>query len=423
MQNFDETLSWPAEDYSRVPYRVFTDQEIFEREQERIWKGPVWNYLALEAEIPKPGDFLVTYVGDTPVVVNRAEDGSIHAWVNRCAHRGTMVVREPRGNRTSHTCVYHHWCYDLKGNLIGVPFQKGSQGQGGMPESFKKEDHGLQTYTIATYRGVIFGATRPDVEPLEDYLDEPACKMLDRLFRKDIEILGYMRQRMPANWKVYWENLNDGYHAGLLHQLPVVFGIHRITQEGGITLDKRQRHGWSYVLYDSDDEDAIHEGYDGTGIYDEGFTLNDRSVVDFIDEENDREVLNMLNVFPSVFFQQLSNTLATRQIRPKNSGEFELYWTYFGYTDDTPELRRARMQQGNMVGPAGYVSLEDGESGVLIQRAVQRQGEFHSVVEMGGTGPVENQTNLVTEVPIRGFWRHYCEMMGFNTKQVRSAAE
>ena len=76
-----------------------------------------------------------------------------------------------------------------------------------------------------------------------------------------------------------------------------------------------------------------------------------------------------------------------------------------------------------MVGPAGYVSLEDGESGVLIQRAVQRQGEFHSVVEMGGTGPVENQTNLVTEVPIRGFWRHYCEMMGFNTKQVRSAAE
>ena len=76
MQDFDQILTWPAEDYSRVPYRVFTDQNIFEAEQERIWKGPVWNYLALEAEVPKPGDFLVTYVGDTPVVVNRAEDGS-----------------------------------------------------------------------------------------------------------------------------------------------------------------------------------------------------------------------------------------------------------------------------------------------------------------------------------------------------------
>ena len=105
--------------------------------------------------------------------------------------------------------------------------------------------------------------------------------------------------------------------------------------------------------------------------------------------------------------------MATRQIRPKNPGEFELYWTYFGYKDDTPELRKARMQQVNMVGPAGMISLEDGESGVLIQRAVQRQGEFHSTIEMGGVGPVENQTNLVTEVPIRGFWRHYCEMMGF----------
>ena len=136
MQDFDQILTWPAEDYSRVPYRVFTDQDIFEAEQERIWKGPVWNYLALEAEVPKPGDFLVTYVGDTPVVVNRAEDGSIHAWVNRCAHRGTMVVREPRGNRTTHTCVYHHWCYDLKGNLIGVPFQKGSQRPGRHAEVF-----------------------------------------------------------------------------------------------------------------------------------------------------------------------------------------------------------------------------------------------------------------------------------------------
>ena len=424
MQEFDQILTWPAEDYSRVPYRVFTDQDIFEAEQERIWKGPVWNYLALEAEIPNPGDFLVTYVGDTPVVVNRAEDGSIHAWVNRCAHRGTMVVREPRGNRTSHTCVYHHWCYDLKGNLIGVPFQKGSQGQGGMPKSFRKEDHGLQTYKIATHAGVIFGATHPDVEPLEDYVGEPGCQMLDRLFGKDIEILGYMRQRMPANWKVYWENLNDGYHAGLLHQLAVVFGISRLTQEGGMILDKKQRHTLSYALSDSDDEAAIRAGgYDNTTLYDNQLTLEDPSLVGFIDEYDDRHVLSMLTVFPSIFFQQMSNTLATRQIRPKNPDEFELYWTCFGYKDDSPELRKARIQQFNIAGPAGLVSMEDGESGVLIQRAIRRQGEFHSVVEMGGVGDVTDQTNLVTEVPIHGFWRFYCEIMGFNQSRARSAAE
>ena len=74
-------LTWPAQDFGRVPYGVFTDPDVFEMEQERIWKGDVWNYLALDAEIPNPGDFLNTYCGDTPVVVNRAEDGSIHAWV------------------------------------------------------------------------------------------------------------------------------------------------------------------------------------------------------------------------------------------------------------------------------------------------------------------------------------------------------
>ena len=313
-------LTWPAADYSRVPYGVFTDPDVYELEQERIFKGPVWIYLALEAEIPNPGDFLVTYVGDTPAVVNRAEDGSIHAWVNRCAHRGTMVVREPRGNRTTHTCVYHHWCYDLEGNLIGVPFQKGSQGQGGMPASFRKEDHSLQRYRVATYRGAIFGASHPDVEPLEDFLGSRMREFLDYMFREPIEILGYMRQRMPANWKIYYENLMDGWHGGLLHQLPVVFGIHRVTQAGGQSLDQHKRHVAWRVIHGSDDEETVRAGYDDTTLMNETPELHDPCIVDWRDEQNDGQILNMMAIFPSVLFQQLSNTLATRQIRPTRPG-------------------------------------------------------------------------------------------------------
>ena len=193
-----------------------------------------------------------------------------------------------------------------------------------------------------------------------------------------------------------------------------MFGISRLTQEGGITLDKKQRHSLSYALSDSDDEAAIRAGgYDTTSHYDMQLTLEDPSLVGFIDEYDDRHVMSMLTVFPNVFFQQMSNTLATRQIRPKSPDEFELYWTCFGYTDDSPELRKARIQQLNIAGPGGMVSMEDGESGVLIQRAIRRQGEFHSVVEMGGTGPVEDQDHQVSEMPIRGFWRFYCEIMGF----------
>ena len=101
-------LAWPREDLSRVPYPVFMDPTYFEREQECIFRGPLWCYLALEVEIPNPGDYRTTYVGDTQVVVVRAEDNSIHAFLNRCAHRGTQLVRELAGNTKDFTCVYHH---------------------------------------------------------------------------------------------------------------------------------------------------------------------------------------------------------------------------------------------------------------------------------------------------------------------------
>src|SRR5712692_5995505 len=82
---------WPALDYSRVPYRLYHDAEVYEREQERIFRGPVWSFLGLEAEIPNTGDFRTTWVGDTPVIVNRDEKGALRAFVNRCAHRGALV--------------------------------------------------------------------------------------------------------------------------------------------------------------------------------------------------------------------------------------------------------------------------------------------------------------------------------------------
>ena len=76
---------WPALDYSRVPYRLYHDAEIYEREQRHIFQGPVWHYLGLEAEIPNPGDFRSTWLGEMPVVFNRDRAGNVKAFVNRCA--------------------------------------------------------------------------------------------------------------------------------------------------------------------------------------------------------------------------------------------------------------------------------------------------------------------------------------------------
>ena len=422
--NDESALLWPAADFSRVPYGVFGSDEVFAREQGRIFRGPVWCYLALEAEIPSPGDYVTTFIGNTQAVVTRDEAGHVHAFVNRCAHRGTTLVRDLSGHAQDFTCIYHHWCYDLKGNLIGVPFERGMNGQGGMPDSFRKEDHGLRTLRVATYRGVVFATFSAEVEPLEDYLGAAMREFLDRMFRRPVEILGYMRQRMPANWKLYYENVKDPYHAGLLHQFGTTFGIWRNTQAGGSVMDEARRHELHYTEADSDVAEATEAGYQDTTVFHDGLTLEDPAIVDFRDETGDGLGIMMMTIFPNVLFQQLSNTWATRQIRPKNPHEFELYWTHFGYQDDDPELRAMRLKQANLTGPAGYVSMEDGEAGVLAQRAVGQSGHGFSVIEMGGGGDIaEGQDHVLTEVPIRGFWKNYCELMGYTAASAASTTQ
>src|SRR5947209_1214358 len=105
-----QALEWPKEGNSRVPYRVFADPDIYQAELDRIFLGASWQYLALAAELPEPGDYKTTFLGETPVIVTRGEDGEIHAMVNRCAHRGNLVCLKPRGHTNDGlTRVYHVW--------------------------------------------------------------------------------------------------------------------------------------------------------------------------------------------------------------------------------------------------------------------------------------------------------------------------
>src|SRR3954454_22569973 len=121
-------LRWPRNDYSRVPFRLHHDEALYALEMERIFRGPAWSYLCLEAEIPNPGDFRTTWVGDSPVLITRGAKGEIFACENRCAHRGALVQRAFSGNASSHTCIYHRWNYHPNGDLRGVPFQRGING-------------------------------------------------------------------------------------------------------------------------------------------------------------------------------------------------------------------------------------------------------------------------------------------------------
>jgi anthranilate 1,2-dioxygenase large subunit len=403
---------WPRSDYSRVPYRVYHDPAIYDRELERVFRGRAWSLLGLDCEIPKPGDFRATWIGDTPVIYNRDHDGTVHAFINRCAHRGAMVRREVAGNAETHTCIYHQWCYALDGRLSAIPFRRGVKGKGGLDPSFDLGAHGLRRLKVDAIAGALFGTFADGTEPLRDYLGPPVVAQIERLFQRPVRVLGYHRQRINGNWKLYAENTRDNYHASLLHDFLRTFGVDRLTQTGGITMDARHRHNITWAEAASDTATFADDMYDKANISNESPRLRDRRVVGFRHEHPDKLNLAVTSVFPNSVFVQINNSLATRQIRPKGIDSHEVFQTLIGYADDDAATTADRLRQANLVGPAGFVSMEDGEAIEIAHRASMPQLGGATVIEMGGAGPITDRDYRVTDVGLRGFWSYYAELMG-----------
>jgi anthranilate 1,2-dioxygenase large subunit len=405
---------FPHQDGSRVPYTVFNSPEIYAREQERIYQGPVWSFLGLECEIPNPGDFKSTFIGDTPVVVTRVENGSLAAWVNRCAHRGAAVCRVARGNAMAHTCVYHQWNYTAAGDLQGVPFRRGRNDMTGMPKDFDPAKHSLRKLRVESYRGLLFATFSNEVEPLADYLGPEMTRWIDRIFHKPIVYLGCTRQYANGNWKLYFENTKDPYHASLLHLFHTTFNILRVNMEARTDYDKNGLHG---VLLSIKKEDSSADDYTKEKIrsYQEGFRLEDSSFLAMVKEYEELATNHIQTIFPQLVIQQIHNTLAARQLLPKGPNHFELVFHFFGYEDDTPELRALRIKQANLAGPAGYISMEDAEAVELVQHGIVGDGaSAASVLEMSRSAP-DQRNSLISESLVRRFWVGYQKLMGFDS--------
>ncbi len=399
--------SWPAEGATRVPYWVYQDDDIYREEQRRIFRGPTWNYLCLEAELPEPGSYLTTFVGDMPVVVARDKQGALHAFENRCAHRGALIVMHARGRAERFSCIYHNWTYDHAGNLTSVAFRKGIAGKGGMPADAQPESQAPKKLRVESIHGLVFGTLSNATPPLAEYIGPQILPRLKRVMVKPLKVLGTYTQVLPNNWKLYMDNVKDTYHASLLHLFFTRFRINRLTQKGGVFVSADGAHHCAYTEIVEDRGDAYEAG--GMRSANE-FALENPELLEQVDELGDNVSIQILSLFPGFVLHQIRNSLAARQVVPKGIGRTELNWTLFGFADDDEAMLRRRLLQANLVGPAGYISMEDGAATGFVQRGIAASPERASVIEMGGA-TIGSGDSRVTETAVRGLWKAWRSYM------------
>jgi salicylate 5-hydroxylase large subunit len=411
--HFPDSPDWAGDGTSRIPFKVYTDEALHQKELERFFYKGHWCYVGLEAEIPNPGDYKRTAIGERSVVLTRDMTGQIHVVENVCAHRGMRFCRERHGNRKSLVCPYHQWAYGLDGKLIGVPLRRGvkqdGEMQGGMPADFNMADHGLTKLKVATRGGVVFASFDPDVEPFEDYLGPTILGYFDRLFNgRKLTLLGYNRQRIPGNWKLMQENIKDPYHPGLLHTWFVTFGLWRADNKSQLRMDAHHRHA---AMVSTRGTGGQADQVTQVSSFKQAMKLNDERFLDIVPEAWwGGPTAVMTTIFPSVILQQQVNSVSTRHIQPVGHGAFDFVWTHFGFEDDTPEMTERRLRQANLFGPAGFVSADDGEVIEFSQEGFESKPAHHTLAELGGTG-VEDTEHMVTETLIRGMYRYWRQVM------------
>ena len=202
--------------HGTVDRRIFTDQEIYQQELEKIF-GRAWLCIGHESLVPNPNDFFLTYMGEDPVILTRDANGQLHAFLNMCRHRGNRVARADDGNAKNFMCTYHGWTYSNEGKLVSVP---------GLQEAYYGELDAdklglVEVAQLSNFAGLVFATWDPEAPPFSDYVGDFGYYLQKMFNHRDagVTLIGPQKWIVPGNWKLPTDNFaGDAYHFPLTHK-------------------------------------------------------------------------------------------------------------------------------------------------------------------------------------------------------------
>ncbi len=379
----EEMLNMVSSETGTVDRRIFSDRDIYELELERIF-ARAWNFMCHDSQIPNPGDFFMTVIGEDRVIVVRDNDGDPQVLVNTCRHRGNAICRADEGHATSFMCTYHGWTYDLKGALVGVPGFKEVY-----HEELDRQNWGLiKAAQVDTYKGFIFANMDPEAPSFPDYLGEVGRMALDSMAERGDEITilgGVQKYIIPCNWKLAADNVWDYYH-GISHQSAMMSGSY----------DDERLRSWVY----SKDDYMVIPGEYGHAIGGPQITDLQQVAMEKLTQMHDwrerpqaKQVLGPVGMkhagHPQIFPNCWLTFVGLGQISmrmPKGPNKTEVWW--FTFVDKaTPEKHPLHRGMAiHVFGPAGSLEQDDGENWT--------QSTMGMVGKVSGRYPLNYSMNL-----------------------------
>jgi anthranilate 1,2-dioxygenase large subunit len=274
--------------------------------------------------------------------------------------------------------------FDNKGAFIGAP------GQANFRSDFETKDYGLRELKVEEFAGLVF-CTMAAEASIEEWLGSCAGHVRDCMMDDGrLTLLGYQKAVFPTNWKTYFDS--DFYHAPLLH-----VGFRLLNWQGG----KGDVHVEQPVGHFS-------VGYDSEPYKDNGF-LADPSVVEMRGSDVRARVVALR---PAYVLTKHVDTINVRFMRPLGVDRTEVCYAFFGHETDDSEYRTHRVRQAtNLLGPSGFITIEDAAVFSRQQRTAADGGltRFVNGVDQSPSESTQNDENG----NVAG-WAYYRQVMGFD---------